>query len=49
MLEMIDPLLGPFSDIYFALDQNKNGRIEPNEMKNFFKSINRDKNSFVSR
>ena len=42
-------LLGPVSDVYFALDRDQNGAIEPQDIQDFFKDMDSTKTGNISR
>jgi len=46
---MLGSLAQPFSKLYFKLDTDQKGVIEPNDMLYFFKAANIDKDNYVSK
>ena len=42
-------LLGPISDLYFALDHDQNGQSSPSEFGNEFENVDTNNNEKVSR
>lgn len=42
-------ILSPFSEVYFALDQNANRKIEPKEMQRFFKALDVNNSGVVRK
>ena len=41
--------MGPVSDVYFALDRDQNGAIEPKDIQDFFKDMDSTKTGQITR